>query len=114
MPSRWSSRSTCDAAAPAVRQPRRLCRELARCDVVYRPRGHSLNARPPRAARAGPPSLLGPLLALEEAAELLGARRMAELAQRLRLDLQDALAGDVELLADLFQRVVGVHFDAEA
>ncbi len=39
---------------------------------------------------------------------------MLQLAQRLRLDLADALAGDAELLADLFQRVVGVHADAEA
>src|SRR6266567_835890 len=52
--------------------------------------------------------------AFQEASELLRARRMAELAQRLRLDLADALARDVELLADLFERVVGVHFDAEA
>ena len=40
--------------------------------------------------------------------------RVLQLAQRLRLDLADALAGHRELLADLFQRVVGVHADAEA
>ena len=28
-------------------------------------------------------------------------------------DLADAFAGDVELFADFFQRVVGVHFDTE-
>ena len=39
---------------------------------------------------------------------------MLELAQRLGFDLADALAGDRELLADLFERVVGVHADAEA
>ena len=39
---------------------------------------------------------------------------MLELAQRLGLDLADALARHRELLADLFQRVVGVHADAEA
>ena len=39
---------------------------------------------------------------------------MAELAQRLRLDLTDSLSRDVELLADLFKRVVRVHVDAEA
>src|SRR6185437_7734198 len=39
---------------------------------------------------------------------------MLELAQRLRLDLPDALAGDGELLADLLERMVGVHADAEA
>src|SRR6202008_2507915 len=39
---------------------------------------------------------------------------MLQLPQRLGLDLADALAGDRELLADFFQRVVGVHADAEA
>src|SRR5436190_24382954 len=38
---------------------------------------------------------------------------MLELAQRLGLDLADALTRDRELLADLFQRVVGIHADAE-
>src|SRR4051794_6718119 len=37
---------------------------------------------------------------VEEALQPLGARRMAELAQRLRLDLADALARHIELLAD--------------
>src|SRR5260221_519988 len=32
---------------------------------------------------------------------------MAQLAQCLRFDLADALAGDVELLADFFQRMIG-------
>src|SRR3546814_7725402 len=53
-------------------------------------------------------------LDVEERAQLFGAARVAQLAQRLRLDLANALAGDVELLADFFQRVVGVHVDAEA
>src|SRR5471032_631529 len=39
---------------------------------------------------------------------------MPQLAQRLGLDLPDALAGDFEVLADLFQRVVGLLADAEA
>ena len=39
---------------------------------------------------------------------------MLQLAQRLRLDLTDTLSGHRELLADFFQRVVGVHADAEA
>src|SRR4051794_34178343 len=51
---------------------------------------------------------------IEEAPQLAAAARMLELAQRLRLDLADALAGHRELLADLLQRVVGVHADAEA
>ena len=42
------------------------------------------------------------------------AARVSQLAQRLRFDLADALASHVELLADFFQRVVGVHVDAEA
>src|SRR5437588_11476331 len=39
---------------------------------------------------------------------------MLQLPERLGLDLPDALARDRELLADLFERVVGVHADAEA
>src|SRR5690348_17061229 len=54
------------------------------------------------------------LLEIEERAKLFAARRMPQLAQRLGLDLADALAGDVELLANFFQGVVGVHVDAEA
>src|SRR5690348_6666093 len=54
------------------------------------------------------------LLEIEEGAKLFRPRRMPQLAQRLGLDLADALAGHVELLADFFQRVVGVHVDAEA
>src|SRR5437764_11679056 len=51
---------------------------------------------------------------VQEAAQLPRPARMLELAQRLGLDLADALARHRELLADLFQRVVGVHADAEA
>src|SRR5262249_49953553 len=40
----------------------------------------------------------------EVVAEALRARGVPQLPQRLRLDLADALAGDAELLADLFQR----------
>ena len=39
---------------------------------------------------------------------------MPQLPQRLRFNLPDTLAGHVELLAHFFQRVVGVHVDAEA
>src|SRR5207244_7847818 len=52
-------------------------------------------------------------IVVQETLEPLRARRVAKLAQRLSLDLPDALASDVELLADLLQRVVGIHFDAE-
>src|SRR5262245_49967515 len=50
---------------------------------------------------------------LQKRLELLGPRRVAELAQRLRLDLADPLAGDVERPADLFQGVLGAVADAE-
>jgi hypothetical protein len=50
----------------------------------------------------------------QEAAKLLAATRMTELAQRFRLDLTNAFTRHVELLAHFFQRVVGVHVDAEA
>src|SRR5437879_7261953 len=51
---------------------------------------------------------------VQEALQPLGARGVPQLAQRLGLDLPYALARDVELLADLLQRVVGGHLDAEA
>src|SRR5438045_2994425 len=53
-------------------------------------------------------------LAFNERLEPLRARRVAQLAQRLGLDLADALARDLEVLADLFQRVVALLADAEA
>src|SRR6266508_2638371 len=59
-------------------------------------------------------SLYHTLLALDEALEALRARRMPELPQRLRLDLADALARDLEVLADLLQRVVALLAEAEA
>src|SRR5689334_8488037 len=52
--------------------------------------------------------------ALHEALEPLAPARVAELAQRLRLDLSYTLARDGEFLADLFQRMVGFLADAEA
>src|SRR6266403_2008492 len=51
---------------------------------------------------------------IEEAPERPGSARMLELTQCLGLDLADALARQRELLADLLQRVVLVHADAEA
>src|SRR5215210_3504054 len=51
---------------------------------------------------------------VQEASELPAPRGMLQLAQGLRLDLADALAGHRELLADLLEGVVGVHADAEA
>ena len=54
------------------------------------------------------------LLEVEEAAQRLRPRGVAQLPKGLCLDLPDALARHVELLADFFERVVGVHLDAEA
>ena len=38
---------------------------------------------------------------------------MAQFTQRLRFDLTDTFAGNVELFTHFFQRVVGVHIDSE-
>src|SRR5579871_2780585 len=54
------------------------------------------------------------LLVVQKAPQLARPARVLELAQRLGFDLADALAGHRELLADLFEGVVGVHADAEA
>src|SRR5262249_14058438 len=54
------------------------------------------------------------VLVVEEASEFAGTGGMLELAQRFGFDLANTLAGDAELLAHLFQRVIGVHADAEA
>src|SRR3990172_12346994 len=50
---------------------------------------------------------------LQEAPQLLGARGMAQLAQRLGLDLADALAGDREILPDFFERVLAAVRETE-
>src|SRR6185437_608012 len=61
-------------------------------------------------------SVLSPsgMSGIEEASELARAARVLELPERLGFDLADALARHRELLADFFERVVGVHADAEA
>src|SRR5262249_40875009 len=51
---------------------------------------------------------------VQETPQLPRPARVLQLAQRLRLDLADALARHAELLADLLEGVVGVHADAEA
>src|ERR1700746_135798 len=55
-----------------------------------------------------------PTSIIQKAPQLPAPARVLELAQGLGLDLPYALAGDRELLADLFERMVGVHADAEA
>src|SRR5439155_7057435 len=52
--------------------------------------------------------------ALQEGAQTLAARRVAELPERLALDLADALAGHGEGLSDLFQGVLATVAHAEA
>src|SRR5512133_1812535 len=53
-------------------------------------------------------------LALHEALQPLRARGVAQLPERLRLDLADALARHLEVLPDLLERVVALLADAEA
>ena len=38
---------------------------------------------------------------------------MTQLTERLRLDLPNSLPRDIKLLTHLFERVIGVHVDAE-
>ena len=54
------------------------------------------------------------VLIIQEAPQLPASARVLQFAQRFRFDLADAFAGYGELLADFFERVVGVHADAEA
>ena len=51
---------------------------------------------------------------LDEGLERPAAQRVAQLAERLGLDLADALAGDREALADFLERVLALVTDAEA
>src|SRR5262245_27190136 len=51
---------------------------------------------------------------LKKSLQLPRPRGMAQLAQRLGLDLADALAGHGEVLAHLFQRVLAAVAEAEA
>src|SRR4029453_7196551 len=50
----------------------------------------------------------------QEAPQLLGARGMPQLSERLGLDLTDALAGDREVLAHFLERVLAAVGEAEA
>src|SRR5215831_11579841 len=56
----------------------------------------------------------GASAALDERAQPLAPRGVPELPQRLGFDLPDALAGHLEVLAHLFQGVVGLLPDAES
>src|ERR1700735_511929 len=50
---------------------------------------------------------------VQEAAQLPATARGLQLAQRLRFDLTDTFARHVELLTNLFQRVIGIHTDTK-
>src|SRR5204863_10168373 len=52
--------------------------------------------------------------AFQEGLQLAAAAGVAQLAERLGLDLADALARDREILADLFERVLAAVAQAEA
>src|SRR6516162_4838083 len=72
------------------------------------------NGRPEQTGRPSDGSEEGRALgALDERAQPLAPRRMAELSQRLGLDLPDALAGHLEVLTHLLERVVRLLPDAE-
>src|SRR5687768_17445487 len=51
---------------------------------------------------------------LEKRLQLLRPRWVSELPERLRFDLADSLAGDVERASDLLERVLGAVADSEA
>ena len=53
-------------------------------------------------------------LLIEERPHFARPARVLQLPQRLRLNLPNPLPRHRELLADFFQRVIGVHADAEA
>src|ERR1700677_3717256 len=52
--------------------------------------------------------------AVDEGLQLAAAAGVTELAERFGLYLTNALAGDLEGLADLFEGVLGAVFEAEA
>src|SRR5262245_51539687 len=57
--------------------------------------------------------VLGPGLVLDEAPKTPPAKRRAQLAERLRLDLANALARDIEALTNLLQGVLALLADSE-
>src|SRR5262249_8826856 len=68
----------------------------------------------PQGRRPSPPFRATPTPPVREVLAVLRARRLTELAERLRLDLPNALARHLEALADLFECVVRLLADPEA
>src|SRR5207249_11602004 len=107
---------------PRVRAPRPATRAVD--SRAERPPRHPLCGRRPKSSRerpprvragaaAGPPPPVHERLILDEGLEVAPAQRVAQLAERLGLDLPDALARHREALADLFERVLPLFADAE-
>src|SRR4051794_18321493 len=122
---RCAGRSIQPASRESERATRRptMDRRVLRLFVRRRhrrvgPRARRGDADTKKPGRRMPPGLLvasnwnGRLL--EVVLELPRPRRVAQLAQRLRLDLPDPLSGDVELLADLLERPGTPVLESEA
>src|SRR4051794_19474111 len=73
----------------------------SRCNCYTSDDSGDRSQRRPRSAKVASSERRQGLL--EVVAELLGARGMPQLRQRLGLDLPDPLTSDTELLADLFE-----------
>src|SRR5262249_44330793 len=70
-------------------------------------------AKKKRAVETPPPFAHALRPSFEERLQLAAARWVPQLAERLRFDLPDALAGDREALADFLQRVLAAVSNAE-
>src|SRR5690554_6954496 len=103
--------STCYCYHPfegCKRQNRRKSKRWGQ-KCAYLARSGNKNARRVPGVRAGADSSV-----VEEAAQVVTAGGVTQLAQGLGFDLTDTLPGDVELLADFFQGVIRIHVDTEA
>src|ERR1700759_1614777 len=115
-PSRASKLSPCDLR-PSIRLLLSFCGRSARCWAKRESEGPK---KSPAYNHYAGPSFRHDSLGVsadsvihQEAAQLLAAARMTQLAQPLGLYLADPLASDIELLAHFFERVVGIHVDPE-
>src|SRR5215472_520267 len=110
---RWSSSRESVTARPHTRSALRTARDAPRTRAL--PQGSPWCGGARKDLPAGRERLTLPRGsgAFDEGAQPLAPRRMAELPERLGLDLPDALAGHFEVLTHLFQRVVRLLPDAE-